>query len=291
MTPTLLGYIAAGVLVAAGLGLGVFALTGQLDEAPEPRSVRRDSVLGRVRQVDRRTWGLLAAGTVVGIVAWQITGWVIAVVGAPVAAVGLPWLLSSGAPQATIARLEAMEDWTRGLSGVLNVGVGLEEALASSVRSAPAAISGEVQRLVARLRARWDTEPAIRAFADDLADPTGDLIATNLILAARRRGQGLSNALDALAKSVSDDARNRRQIEADRAKPRATARWVTIISVVVLVGLAISGDYVRPYATPLGQVILAVLLSAYVACLVALKKMAAGKPAPRILGHDVRGQR
>jgi Flp pilus assembly protein TadB len=224
-------------------------------------------------------------GVLLGVVAWQVSGWVIAVVAAPLAAVGLPWLLSTKGPQQTIARLEAMEDWTRGLAGVLHVGVGLEEALASSVRSAPTAIAPQVQRLVARLRARWDTEEAIRAFADDLDDPVGDLIAANLILAARRRGHGLSTVLEALARSVADDVRNRRQIEADRAKPRATARWVTIISVVVLVVLAISGDYVRPYATPLGQVVLSGLLTAYIACLVWLRRMAIGRPAPRILAR------
>ena len=103
---------------------------------------------------------------------------------------------------------------------------------------------------MARLRARWDTETALRAFADELDDATGDLIAANLILGARRRGAGLASVLEGLAESVAADVRARRQIEADRAKPRATARWVTLISVGVLVVLALSGTYVAPYAHP-----------------------------------------
>ncbi|QAY68762.1 type II secretion system F family protein [Xylanimonas protaetiae] len=282
----LAGYVAAGLLVAGGLTLGVLALTGQLDQAAAPRPPSRRSPLGRLRRVARRTWGLLGVSVVAGIAAWQVTGWVIAVVAVPLAALGLPWLLSSQGAQATIARLEALEDWTRSLAGVLHVGIGLEEALAASARSAPATIAPEVHRLVARLRARWNTEEAIRAFADDLDDATGDLVAANLILAVRRRGHGLSTVLEALAASVADDVRNRRQIEADRAKPRTTARWVTIISAAMIAFLAISGDYVRPYATPLGQVVLVALLSAYVGCLVWLKKTAAGRPAPRILGRQ-----
>src|SRR3546814_7472471 len=70
----------------------------------------------------------------------------------------------------------------------------------------------------------------------------------------------LAQVLESLAESVSADVRACRQIEADRAKPRATARWVTIISVGVLVVLAISGTYVEPYRSPLGQVILVTLL-------------------------------
>src|SRR3546814_1306427 len=98
---------------------------------------------------------------------------------------------------------------------------------------------------------------------DELEDATGDLVAANLILAARRRGAGLAQVLESLAESVAADVRARRQIEADRAKPRATARWVTIISVGVLLILAISGTYVEPYRNPLGQVILVTLLAAY----------------------------
>ena len=135
-------------------------------------------------------------------------------------------------------------------------------------------------RLVARLRARWVTEDALRAFADELDDATGDLVAANLILGARRRGAGLASVLEGLAESVAADVRARRQVEADRAKPRATARWVTLISVGVLVVLAVSGTYVEPYQSPLGQVILVALLAAYVATLVWMKHMAIGAACP-----------
>ena len=177
-----------------------------------------------------------------------------------------------------------MEEWTRSLSGVLTVGIGLEQALVATLRSTPAPINPEVSRLVARLRARWDTETALTAFADELDDATGDLIAANLILGARRRGAGLASVLEGLAESVAADVRARRQVEADRAKPRATARWVTLISASVLVVLALSGQYVEPYATAIGQVILVVLLSAYVGTLIWMRRMATGKPLPRFLG-------
>src|SRR5690606_23378524 len=147
----------------------------------------------------------------------------------------------------------------------------------------PAAIAPEVTRLVARLRARWVTEDALRAFADELDDATGDLVAANLILGARRRGAGLASVLEALAESVAADVRARRQVEADRAKPRATARWVTLISVGVLVVLSMSGSYVTPYQSPLGQIVLVSLLAAYIATLLWMKRMAIGQASPRFL--------
>lgn len=230
----------AGGLVALGL-FGV--VIGLRPTAVPPREPTASS---RRRPPDRRTRVLLLAGGALGSVGWLITGWILALVIAPVAVIGLPILLSAPPAATQIARLEAMEEWTRSLSGVLTVGIGLEQALVATLRSTPAPIADEVHRLVTRLRARWDTEKALRAFADELDDATGDLIAANLVLGARRRGAGLASVLEGLAESVGADVRARRQVEADRAKPRATARWVTLISASVLVVLALSGTYVEP---------------------------------------------
>lgn len=272
----------AGALVVAGI-IGVL-----LGVRPAPIVEKRPARRVRsVQHLDRTSRNLLLGGLGAGVVAWFVTGWVLAVVAVPVATVGMPMLLSSGSAGARIERLEAMEEWTRSLAGVLTVGVGLEQALVATLRSTPSPIASEVTRLVARLRARWVTEDALRAFADELDDSTGDLIAANLILGARRRGAGLSSVLEGLAESVAADVRARRQVEADRAKPRATARWVTLISTGVLVILAVSGSYVEPYKSPLGQVILVTLLSTYVATLVWMKRMAIGRNLPRFL--DARG--
>lgn len=266
----------AGALVIGGL----IALVVGLRHSPV---VERPSRPRKIPPLTKQTRMLLLGGVAAGVVAFLVTGWVLALVVVPVAFAGLPSLLSSSSAAQRIARLEAMEEWTRSLSGVLTVGVGLEQALVATLRSTPAAIAPEVTRLVARLRARWVTEDALRAFADELDDATGDLVAANLILGARRRGAGLASVLEGLAESVAADVRARRQVEADRAKPRATARWVTLISVGVLVILAVSGTYVKPYQSPLGQVVLVALLSMYIATLVWMKRMAMGRAMPRFL--------
>lgn len=272
---------ALSAALAGGLiALGLFGIVVGLRPTTAPPAPNR---LVQHAGTTRRTRILLLAGVGLGIVGWLATGWILALVIAPIAVIGLPTLLSAPPAATQIARLEAMEEWTRSLSGVLTVGIGLEQALVATLRSTPAPIADEVQRLVARLRSRWDTEKALRAFADELDDATGDLIAANLILGARRRGAGLASVLEGLAESVGADVRARRQVEADRAKPRATARWVTLISASVLVVLALSGTYVEPYRTPVGQVLLVLLLSAYVATLVWMRRMAAGKPLPRFL--------
>ncbi|MFE3998028.1 type II secretion system F family protein [Nocardioides sp. YIM B13467] len=268
----------SGGLIAGGLAGLIRELRGvPADDKPPGRHIR-------LPRVSRRTRILLLTGAVLGVVGWLLTGWPLALLVAPIAAVGLPYLLSAPDAKERIGRLEALEEWTRSLSGVLTVGIGLEQALITTLRSAPEPIADELGLLVARLRARWATEDALRAFADDLDDATGDLVAGNLILAARRRGAGLANVLDGLAESVAADVRARRQVEADRAKPRATAHWVTVISASVLVVLALTGSYIEPYGSPLGQGILAALLTAYVATLLWMRKMAEGRRLPRIIG-------
>lgn len=281
MTTQVLIAAISGGLIAGGLAGLVRELRG-VPVVEEPRRRRL-----QIPRFSRRTRVLFATGIALGVVGWLVTGWPLSLVIAPAATVGLPYLLSAPDAKERIERLEALEEWTRSLSGVLTVGIGLEQSLITTLRSTPEPIAKEVSRLVARLRARWATEDAIRAFADDLDDATGDLVAGNLILAARRRGAGLANVLDGLAASVADDVRARRQVEADRAKPRATARWVTLISASVLVVLGLTGSYIEPYGSPLGQVILAALLTAYVATLLWMRRMAEGRRLPRIIGPAV----
>jgi len=268
--------------------LGALAAAGLVMVVAGVRVVPRR----RIHLRTRLTWrSPVVVGTVlaaVGLVIGLVTGWVVAVVLLPLIGLGVPYLVGRSQNSTDIAKLTAMEEWTRSLAGILTAGAGLEQALVSTLRSTPAALQPEVTRLVTRLRARWDTATAIRAFADDLDDPTGDIIATNLLLGAAKRGDGLATILEGLAESVALDIRARRQIEADAAKPRATARWVTIITTVILVALFFTGAYVRPYTTGPGQFILLVLLGAYAATLAWMKHTAAGPAPVRFLGRQAR---
>jgi len=276
MMPILAGLCVA--MIVAGI-LGIIAGLRRVPE-PKPKPPRQPGRLHRAWQAVplTRRWATLAA-LAVGVVVGLLTGWVVLIVVLPAAVLGLPVLLATSSEAGRIARLDGIAEWTRNLSGVLTAGQGLEQALMASLRSTPESVRPQVSLLVARLRSRWPTEQALRAFADDLDDATGDLVAAALILGSRKRGPGLAAVLTGLAESTADDVRARRQIEADRAKPRATARWVTILSAGALTVLALSGQFLAPYATPLGQVILLVLLTAYASCLVWMRRMAA-TPAP-----------
>ena len=274
----------AGALIVAGV-LGVVVSLRPVPE-PEPRPVRRPGRLSaswRAMPASRRLAALVALA--VGLVAGLLTGWLVLVVLLPGFVLGLPVLLATSPETQRIARLDGIAEWTRNLSGVLTAGQGLEQALIASLRSTPEVVRPQVSTLVARLKGRWPTEAALRAFANDIDDATGDLVAAALILGARKRGPGLAAVLTGLAESTAADVRARRQVEADRAKPRATARWVTILSAGVLAVLALSGQFLAPYASPVGQIVLLVLLGCYAACLVWMRRMAAAPPPPRFLAE------
>lgn len=272
--------IASGAL----LGLAIFfaiAWWRGWDFVPDRAARRRPA---RIERISHRTGLIFGGGLVAGVLAWQTSGLPVLVLVGPLAAVGLPWLLSDPAPARQIARLEALEEWTRSLSGMLGSGQGLEHALTATVRSAPRPIAPEVQRLAARIASRHDTVGALRAFAEDLDDTIADQVALQLITASRNRGGGLVALLDRVAQSVADQVRARRQVEAERAKSRASARWVTLISAIILGGLTLTGDFVAPYRTPIGQLLLVVLLAAYIGALLWMKRLSSG-PKPVRLVH------
>ena len=275
MTPVLAALAAA--LVLSG---GWLTIVGMRRVPLRPKAIRRTR--------RSRTALLAAVGALIGLVVALTTGWVIAIVVVPALLAGLPVVLGPS-PRTAIAKLEALEEWSRSLAGVLTAGLGLEQALTVTLRSTPEAIRTEVTTLVGRLNARWPTEQALRAFADDLDDATGDLVAAKLILAARRRGPGLASVLESLAESVAGDVRSRRQVEADRDKPRAAVRWITVITLGALALLAANRDYVEAYRSPLGQVALVVLLGLDAACLVWMRVMTRPVRNPRFIGTRLRG--
>jgi Flp pilus assembly protein TadB len=270
----------SGSLVVLGLVLVLVGMRGS--SAPVgPRAAPRRQGRGRTTQWRRWRWVVAVA---VGAGVWLLTGLPVTGPIAALAVIGLPGLVATSTEASRrIDRIEAVEEWTRRLADVLAVGVGIEQAIIVSVRTVPEPIRSEVMRLGARLQARWDTELALRAYADDLNDPIGDLVVAALILAQRRRGPGLAGALTAIANSVSEEVAARRRVEADRAKPRTTARWVTIITLGTIVVGSLNTTYMAPYSTPVGQLVLLAVAIAYAGALFWMKSLTLGTTQVRLL--------
>lgn len=271
----------SGALIVGG-GLTIVAGARRTTAMPRPRRRRPRRTDAAVRfSWARWRW---PAAIAAGVVAWLITGLPVALPIAAAATVVLPVLLgTTRAAAAGIARVEAIEAWTRRLADILLAGAGLEQAITTSLRTCPAPIRTEVGALGARLAARWPTDHALRAFADDMNDATADLVVAALILASRRRGPGLARALTSVADSVAEEVAVRRKIEAERAKPRTTARSITLIAVTVLGVGAFGGTCLTPYADPIGQLVLATLAAAFIGCLLWMRNLTLTPAEPRFL--------
>lgn len=287
---TVLLWVVAGLAVAGGLVGLIAGIVGT--SAPKGPGVAARLRAGRHlatrdEQMARRT--RLIGGALAGVLLWLISGVFIAGVMVFLAVIGVPWLLSpTKSATARIAKLEALGDWTQRLANVLRLGRGLDEALQVSRRGCPEDITGEVADLVDRLQVGWRPVDALREFGDQLGDVTADKVVAALVLSAADRGPGLAQALEDLAESVHEEVARRRAIEADRAKPRTTMRWMTIITLGVIGFGFLIPSYTAPYGTVLGQLVLAVLLAGFVGVLALMRQIADIKPVPRFLIADPR---
>ena len=87
-----------------------------------------------------------------------------------------------------------------------------------------------------------------------------------------------------MAESIQDQLKGRRLIETERSKPYVVVRQVTVITLVTLVGIfALSPGFFAAYRTPIGQVVLSVLIVAYIGSLVLLRRRAQQPPRDRVL--------
>jgi Flp pilus assembly protein TadB len=255
----------AGGLVIAGLALLLLEFTRTAPRQGAPRQgaprqgVLPHSGIGLAPQFRKRL--LIAAGT--GVATLALTRWPVAMIAAALAVLFLPPIISSRPAERQAAVLEGLEQWTRRLSDMLTASRGLEEALETSARHAPAAIEPAVSALGRRIAARSGIEEALRAFAADIDDPAGDRIAAALIIATGHRGGAVRDVLSALALTLARDVAARREIEADRAQHRTTVKWLALFVLGFTVFAVLNRSYSLPYGSVTGQEVMGLVIALY----------------------------
>ncbi|MPY30118.1 type II secretion system F family protein [Streptomyces adustus] len=288
---TLLLGLLCGMAVAGGL-IGVVAgLVGTTAPRRAPLLKRWQAAVrgGKDQSEDtrlrRRT--LIAAAVVVFVAVWLVSGNFVggALLGAAV--IGVPWLISPAQmARDRIGQLESLSEWTQRLAGLLRLGMGLEQAMITSRQGAPDELAPQIVNLSDRLRLGWRPDGALRAFAEELDDVTADKVVAALLLSVNDRGPGLAQALEDLSDTVREEVARKRAIEADRAKPRTTVRWMTIITVSVVVAGFFVPSYTKPYSTLLGELVLAFLTAGFVGVLALMRQLGNFRRVPRFLIID-----
>jgi Flp pilus assembly protein TadB len=275
--------ILLGAIGGFGLFLGVLAIVG-LPERPAGKPTRRRRP-GRTRRDRTRRLVLGVLGVVLALL---LTRWVVAALAIGLLAAFWDRIAGSDAVERVgISRLEALASWTESLRDTIAGAVGLEQAIPATAVNAGATIRPSLNLLVDRLRIREPLPDALMAFAEDIDDPSADVICAALVLNSRLRGPGLRDVLTALAVSAREELDLRRRIEASRKSTRRSVRIVLIIVLSVMGLLAVfNRSYVKPYSSVQGQLVLLVVVLLLGAGLVWLRNLAATRESERFLVPD-----
>ncbi|MDI1461031.1 type II secretion system F family protein [Catellatospora sp. KI3] len=264
---------AAGVLLVV-TGLRTRRTPREADGAGHPMLARTGTTTTKVV--------LAAAG---GLAVAVLTGWPVAGLLAAVAVLTLPRALGRDrGHEQRLARMEAVASWAEDLAGTMRAARGLDQAVMQTAQTAPTALAPQLAALADQLRRGRPLEQALRAFGDDLADPTVDLVTAMLLYAATRPARDLAASLDAVAATARRQAAARMRIAAARARSRSAARIVTVVIVTVVAGIQlVAGDFLVGYATVAGQLRLALLGGGGGLCLWWMHRLAVIDDMPRIL--------
>ena len=270
--------VLAGALTGAGLFLLVAAIRG-LPPKPGNRGP------GRLERLVKDAFSVRGAiAVIVGILTLLITRWVVAGIGMALLAYSWRSLSGAASERRAMARLEGLATWTESLRDTIAGAVGLEQAIPASLRAAAPSLREPLTALVERLHTRVPMPEALRRFADDLADPSADLIIAALIINARLRGPGLRDLLGALSRSVREELDVRRKVNAQRRSTRRGAQIVVGISVGLALGLALFNHaYVQVYDSVTGQLVLCVVVGLYAAGIAWMRALARFPVPERLL--------
>ena len=271
------------ILVGAVTGGALFLLVIALRGLPSrPKKQGPGTLERQVRELFSVRGGI---ALVAGILVLVATGWIVAGIG--VALLVYSWRSLGGAAseRKTMARLESLATWTESLRDTIAGAVGLEQAIPSSIRVADISIREPLTKLVDRLHTRVPMHVALRRFADDLDDPSADMIIAALIINARLRGPGLRALLGALAVSVREELDMRRKVNAGRRSTRRSVQIVVAVSVGMAIVLAVLDHaFLSPYDGIYGQFMLVIIGAIYAAGILWLRRLATFESPQRLLG-------
>ncbi|WP_199521587.1 type II secretion system F family protein [Jiangella anatolica] len=276
MSPTILLITLIGAAIGAAVLLLIMAIRGTEPRPPTPGSSR-----SLVERLGRQT----VYGIIAGIAALALTRWPVAAAGAGLLVAFWPALFGGAKEERTaIARLEGLASWTESLRDTIAGAVGLEQAIPATVYAASPSIQPQLRLLADRLRIRMPMPEALERFADDLDDASADLVVSALILNARLRGPGLRQVLSSLADSARAELDMRQRVMAGRASTRRSVQIVVGVSLFFMVGLSIiNRDFVEPYNSPVGQIVLGVVIAIFAIGFLWMRRLAKFEMPARFL--------
>src|SRR6266545_3731038 len=175
----------------------------------------------------RRAGPRTLAGAVGAMAGYIATGWPIAALACGAAAAAVPGMLRRARDdRASLERREAIAEVSSRLRDAIRSGIGISDAA--------------------------------RAFAERVADPSADLLASALGTSERLGSRNLSEVLDALAEATTSHAGAIREARARQTRNRISARIVAAVPILLLLAIRQANPaYLAPFESASGQVVLA----------------------------------
>jgi Flp pilus assembly protein TadB len=277
--------VLGAVIVGVGVVVLAWSLTVPMTDGPtehEQPSTRSARGAGSAAVAD--VGARLAVVGLVGVVAGALTGWPVGGLLAAVASAGLPALWRQLRSGPVAERAEAVASWCEMLRDTLQASAGLVQAIVVTAPMAPAAIRPAVGMLADRLVSGVPADEALHALAEDIADPTADMVVCALVLATSARAQRVGDLLGALAASARDRVAAELRVHTARASTRSGVRLIAGFSCAfAVVMVLVAHAYLAPFGTATGQLVLAIVGLVDVGGLWLLGRMARPDPPARIL--------
>ena len=269
----------AGLVAGGGVALLIASLIGfKPREGGEDRSAQLGAWLRKAGQ-------RLAIALLVGIVVGVLTTWPVA--GISVAVLVFFWNRLFGGVSGErlgMQRVEALAMWTESLRDTIAGAVGLEQAIPAAARTAGPLLRPHLDAMIDRLRGRMPLADALQMLADDIDDPSADIIIAALILNSKLRGPGLRDVLSTLAKSAREEVDMRNRVIAQRAGTRRSVQIIVGAVVCMVLGMALfDQSYVKSYDSVVGQAVLVVVMLFFAGGFFWLRKLADVKTPERFL--------
>lgn len=271
------------ILAACGAGIGLGVVLASMPAGP---ASRRSTLRLSARRV------LPAVGC--AILAYVVTAWPVAV---PIALAGgwcLPGLLGPDrAHQRQLAAIDALGVFTESLRDTLAAAAGLNQALSAVCRLAPEPLQPAADQLAETLDARTTTtRHALQVFADQIDDPTCDLIALALASACEHPTRDLAGLLGSLADTAREQAAMRTRTAVAQARTRTATRMITATALgLAALLLLIDRAYLTPYATTTGQIVLAWIAVLFAAAFRWLHNLSQVPSPDRLWTHETQASR
>lgn len=275
----MVAFITLAALAALGLvAIGVLARGGSL--------IPNVQVSSRV--YDSRLMKQVGAALAVGVIVLMVTRWPSAALAA--VAVSFLWPNIAGGTRVgrrQLEKVEALATWTESLRDTAGAASGLEQAIATTVASAPPLLTRQVGALSSRLVGRVPLPIALATFAEEVGDPSADMVVAALSLNARQRAGGLDRILTSLAITFREELEMRRKVEHQRRSLRRQALQISgLVIAFVVIQTLFSRSIVHAYGTVTGQLVLLMIVAVFVGGLIRIRRLSEASPQPRFLTNS-----